>query len=148
MTPLSLPTRLLAATLATSALTWWLGWWAVVPIAIVAGALPPRFRLGPGAMALAGMLGWGALLVVQVTHPAFGALLERVASVFQLPGAALVIVTLLYAMLLAWSAAVIGGAISGARRVPATVTPASAEASPRYEPADRAVPAAVDSTAS
>lgn len=146
MTALSLSARVLAAAVTTAVLTWWAGWWAVVPIALVAGALPPRSRLAPGAMALAGTLGWAALLGFQLLHPASGTLLERVAGVFQLPGAALVIVTLLYAALLSWSAAVIGNAIG--RRAPAPVTPASAEASPRYEPADRAVPAAVDSTAS
>jgi len=148
MTPLSLPVRLLAAAAATALLTWSVGWWAVVPVALAAGALPPRWRLTPGAMALGGTLGWGTLLLFQLLHPASGALLAGVAGVFQLPGTALVIVTLLYAALLAWSAAVLGSVAGRARRVPAAVTPASAEASPRYEPAERPVPAAADSTAS
>jgi hypothetical protein len=104
--------RLLAAALAVAILTWLAGWWAVVVVALVAGALPSRFRLGGGLMAAAGALGWALLLARHALHPAFATLLQRVGGVLQLPGVALLAVALLYAALLGWSGATVGGAIA------------------------------------
>jgi len=108
--------RLLAAGFGVALLTWLAGWWAVVVVALVAGALPARLRLGGGPMAAAGALGWAMLLARHVLHPAFATLLERVGGVLQLPGVALLAVALLYAALLGWSGATVGGAIARALR--------------------------------
>ncbi|HYD54794.1 MAG TPA: hypothetical protein VEA99_19325 [Gemmatimonadaceae bacterium] len=139
MRPVPIAARLALAALATAALTWFVGWWGVVVVALVAGALPARLGLGAGAMALAGALGWASLLAVQATHPDFPLVLDRVGSVFRVPGVAVLLVSLLFVALLGWSAAVVGGAVGrvGTRR-PAPVTNAPAAASPSYEPAESA----------
>lgn len=127
---MSAAVRVIAAALATAALTWVLGWWAVAAVGFVAALLPARAALGPAAMGLAGALAWAGLLVVHAMHPSFGALLGRVGAVFRIPGVAFLVVALLYAALLGWSANVIGGTLVR-RRAP--VTNAPAQPSPRYD---------------
>lgn len=126
--------RVLAAALAVALLTWLAGWWAVVVVALVAGALPARFRLGGAAMAAAGALGWAMLLARHGVQPAFATLLERVGGVLQLPGLALVAVALLYAALLGWSGATVGAAIVRALRGRERVTEPRSTAQVQHAP--------------
>ena len=140
MTPVRRMVIVLGVAIATAALTWMVGWWAVAAVGLVAGMLPSRFRIGAAWTSLGGALGWALLMLVHATHPTFGGLLSRIAGVFQLPGVIFVLVTLLYAALLAWSASVIGSTMMRARsgREASHVTNAAPEPSPRYEAAPRA----------
>ena len=72
-----------------TALTWIVGWWAVPLVAAVTGVLLWTRRGVTGQVALAGAVG----------------------STMGVPAGALLIVTLLFAALLAWSAATIGAEI-------------------------------------
>ena len=104
----------LVATLAIAAMTWVAGWWGVALAALVVGATQWR-RGGIGWMtALAAIVAWGALLLMDAASGRFGALASSVGGVMRVPAAALVVVTLLFAALLAWSAAVVGSEVAGA----------------------------------
>ena len=102
---------LLATALAVAALTWWLGWWGVVVAALVAGAALRQRRGAPWLVALAAVVAWGALIVVDAVGGRFAALATLVAGVLRAPSVALLVVTLLFGALLAWSAAVVGSEI-------------------------------------
>lgn len=104
--------RLVVAAVVTAALTWLVGWWAVIPVALAAGILPARWRMSGGAMALAAATGWGALLALHATSASFGTLLQRMGGVLRVPGVALVVVALLYVALLGWSAAIVGASLA------------------------------------
>ena len=99
---------ILATTLAVAALTWLLGWWGVVVAALIAGVL---LRRRPGAawlVALAAMVGWSALILVDMLGGRFSTLAASSSGVMRVPVPALLVVTLLFGALLAWSAAVVG----------------------------------------
>jgi hypothetical protein len=96
---------------AIATLTWLLGWWGVVVAALVAGVL---LRRRPGTAwlaALAAIAGWGALIVVDTFGGRFAPLAASIAGVMRVPAPALLVVTLLFGALLAWSAAVVGSEI-------------------------------------
>jgi hypothetical protein len=107
--------------LAMATLTWLLGWWGVVVAAFVAGGLLHRRGAGAWVVAAAAVIGWCALFLVDSIGGRFAALATSVAGVMRLPVPALLIVALLFAALLAWSAAVVGGEIE--RMVRATRPP-------------------------
>lgn len=92
-------------------LTWALGWWGVVVAALVAGAVLWRRRGVAWIVAVGAVAAWGALIVVNSVGGRFATLASSVAGVMQLPAAVLLIVTLLFGALLAWSAAVVGSEI-------------------------------------
>ena len=102
---------LLATALAVAALTWLLGWWGVVVAALVAGAVLRERRGAPWLVALAAVVAWGALIVVDTFGGRFSALATSIAGVLRAPSVALLVVTLLFGALLAWSAAVVGSEI-------------------------------------
>ena len=91
-------------------LTWLLGWWGVVIAALVAGALLQR-RGAAWLVALAAVVAWGALLAANALGGRFSALAASIGGVLRVPAAMLMVVTLLFGALLAWSAAVVGGEI-------------------------------------
>lgn len=105
------PRRILRAVLLAAAMavgTWSLGWWAVPFVGAVWGVLQrgrPRFAESFAAAALA----WTALLTFDAAHAAFGRLSTVLGGVFTVPGGVLVIVTVLYAALLAGCAAQVAG---------------------------------------
>lgn len=102
---------LLATALAVATLTWLLGWWGVVVAALVAGALLQRRRAGAWVVALAAVVGWGSLMLLDSIGGRFATLAASTAGVMRVPAPALLIVTLLFAALLAWSAAVVGSEV-------------------------------------
>ncbi|PYP80914.1 MAG: hypothetical protein DMD35_03670 [Gemmatimonadetes bacterium] len=108
---------LLATAIAMASLTWLLGWWGIVIAALVAGTLLRR-RGAPWLVALSAIVAWGALLAVDSFGGRFAALATSIAGVMRVPVPALLIVTLLFGALLAWSAAVVGDEIG--RRVRST----------------------------
>jgi hypothetical protein len=98
---------LLVTALATAALTWLLGWWGVVLAALVAGAALRRHGAA-WTVALAAVVAWAALLAVDAVGGRFSTLASSLAGVMGVPVPALLLVTLLFGALLAWSAAVVG----------------------------------------
>lgn len=108
------------------ALATWLGWWAVPLVGLLWGGLGPRVgapaRWSAGAAALA----WGGWLVVDraVGGAGFGALLDRLGGLLHLPSALLPVLTVLFAVLLAGSAAVVGLGLSPLQAPAAGRTPA------------------------
>ena len=111
---------LLATALAVAMLTWLFGWWGVVIAALVAGAVLQR-RGAAWLVALAAVVAWGALLAANALGGRFLSLAASIGGVLLVPAVALMIVTLLFCALLAWSAAVVGaeiGRLARARRSP------------------------------
>lgn len=92
--------------------TWFLGWWAVLAVA-AAWQLVDRGG-APWRAAIAAPLGWGLLLALIPLAP-LGRLTTRLAGVFQLPPAVLILLLLGYAALLGWSAARVTAALAGVR---------------------------------
>jgi hypothetical protein len=101
----------LAVALAIAALTWLLGWWGLVIAALVAGAVLHRRGGAAWIIALSGFVAWGVLVALNTIGGRFTALATSVGGVLRVPAAALLVVTLLFGALLAWSAAVVGGEI-------------------------------------
>ena len=94
---------ILSALFAT--LTWFVGWWMVPATGALYGAWAARQRLTLITATLAGVLAWGALLAYDASTGPLGRLLQVLSSLFRVPGAALIVLTLAYAALLAVSAA-------------------------------------------
>lgn len=92
--------------LAIAASTWLGGWWAVVVVALVAGFLHSEEPKTPWRVGLAGILGWSLLLVVDA-RGAFGRLATVLGGAMSIPSPALLLMTVLFAALLAWSAATV-----------------------------------------
>jgi hypothetical protein len=87
-----------------------IGWWMVPATAALWGALRPSIGRPAFVAALASALAWACWLVVDVIvgNGTFGVLAARLAGVMQVPAVGLVALTLVFAGLLAWSAAVLG----------------------------------------
>ena len=102
---------LFVSALAVAALTWLLGWWGVVVAALIAGVMLWQRRGAPWLVALAAVVAWGALIVVDTFGGRFSVLARSLAGVMRAPSVALLVVTLLFGALLAWSAAVVGSEI-------------------------------------
>jgi hypothetical protein len=108
---------LLAVAAAVATLTWIVGWWGVAVVAHIAGVLLQRRRGAAWLVALATMAGWGVLIVVDMFGGRFSPLAASIAGVMRVPVPALLIVTLLFGALLAWSAAVVGSEAGRLARV-------------------------------
>jgi hypothetical protein len=100
---------------AAFALATWISWWGVLIVALLWGALQPRVNAPAGTAAAAAGLAWALWFGYDrvVAGGNFTALAGRLAGVFTLPVPALLLVTAMFAALLAWSAAAIGGAVAG-----------------------------------
>ena len=102
---------LLAITVLTAAGTWLLGWWAVPALAMIAGAtMAGRSRASAVISAGAG-LAWLVMLLANAMSGHLLALSALLGRIFPVPWPLLLVVTITYVMLLAWSAAVIGEAV-------------------------------------
>ena len=104
------------STIAIVATTWVAGWWGVVLVALVVGATQWRRRGVAWTTALAAMVAWAALLAFDATSGRFGVLASAISGVMKVPAAVVVVVSLLFAALLAWSAAVVGSELGRAMR--------------------------------
>ena len=95
-----------------------LGWWAIPATAALWGFLRPVARRPALVAAAAAALAWTAWLVVDALSPRgdFRGLATRLAGIFSLPAPALLAVTVIFAALLAGTAAYVGGAIAPARK--------------------------------
>jgi hypothetical protein len=88
------------------------GWWAVPVVAALWGVMLPRVSSPAGTAALAAASAWGVWLLLDwgPNQTAFGTLAGRLGGVMNLPPVVLILITLLLAALLAWSAAALAGA--------------------------------------
>jgi hypothetical protein len=122
--------RVLLLAIAFTIATRGLGWWGVPLTAALWGAIPsffppffhkrgeknsslsPKRRSNGEAVSasIAAGLAWAGLLVRDAAFGPLDALASHIGALFHAPPAALMIVTLLYPMVLAWSAAVVTGA--------------------------------------
>ena len=84
--------------------TYFLGWMCV-PVIGAGYAVAIRKSSASGEAALAVLLGWGALLARVAMVPAFTTLLARMGGIFPMPGAGVLVLTLAFALALAWSSA-------------------------------------------
>lgn len=104
-------TFVVGAAVAMAALTW-VGGWMTVPLFALAAAFGDRRRLvSPWTAALAAALAWSALLLFDAGGGRMSALSAALGGVMRVPGAVLALVTVAFVSLLAWSAAVVGGAL-------------------------------------
>lgn len=106
--------------------TFILGWWGVAVVAIGAGIVFSEDGGRPWRVALAGLIGWVLLLLLDMMSGRFVRLTTAVSGSMKIPSVALLVVTLLLPGLLGWSAAIIGAAIGqvvkSSRRRAADVT--------------------------
>lgn len=92
-------------------LTWLVGWWAVPVVAAFVGSV---LYLRDGVawrMALAAALAWALLLIVNVAGGRFGVTATTLGGVLRVPAVVLVLITLAFPALLAWSAATVAIAL-------------------------------------
>lgn len=88
------------------------GWWMVPVLGALWGV-----RRSPLDADVAAGLGWGGVLAWQASRGSVGVLAEQVGGVLSLPAAALPVLTVAFAGLLAWSAAMVTAALlQGGRR--------------------------------
>jgi hypothetical protein len=97
---------------AMAVLTWVMGWWGIVLAAAVVGFVFREQGGGGWRVALGAALAWTALLLADVAGGAFARLASLLAGVMTVPGPVLVVVTLLFAAGLAWSAATVVAELS------------------------------------
>jgi hypothetical protein len=98
------------------AATWLVGWWGVPLVAAIVGAVLCTRRGIAGVTALAAVIAWSVLILVDGASGRFGALARAVAGTLTLPASVLLAVTLLFSALLAWSAAAVGVELGRVRR--------------------------------
>jgi len=106
----------LVAALAMVGSTCLAGWWGVPLAAFLIGALSLQRRGIAWLTALAAIVAWAALLLFDATSGRFGVLATAIGGVMRVPAAAVIVVTLLFAALLAWSATVVGSELARALR--------------------------------
>ena len=112
-----LRTALLAAAFAVATIA--LGWWSPALVGAAWGVLAPPREPAARQAAVGATFGWAALLGWTAAQAPMGALLRRLGNITQAPPVALIGVTLLLGLVLAWSAAVVArGVASGFERLP------------------------------
>jgi hypothetical protein len=96
-------------------LTWVMGWWGILLAASVVGF---RFREHRGVArraALTATLAWASLLLADAIAGPFARLSRLLAGVMGVPAVALLLATLLFPALAAWSAATVAAGIDEQR---------------------------------
>jgi len=109
----------LVVSAAMAALTWLLGWWGVLLAAAIVGFVFHDLGGGGWRVGLSGALAWGALLAADALTGPFGVVSTTLGGVMRVPGFVLVLVTLAFPALLAWSAATVvaeSRRLAGSRR--------------------------------
>jgi len=107
--------RILLLAMAFALATAAFGWWTVPLLAAIWGLMARGVRGAAFSAATAALIAWGALLAWGAMHGPVAELAVKLGAVMQMPPAALVVATLLFPTLLAWSAAALTGAIAAAR---------------------------------
>lgn len=91
---------ILLGAFAMASATWLAGWWGVGIVALAWG-----WRGRARDAAVAALLAWGALLAWQAAAAPLVPFATRLGGIFSLPGWAILVLTPLFAALLAWAAA-------------------------------------------
>lgn len=91
--------------------------WSTVPVIASVFALVRRERGATVEAMMGAVVAWLLLIGRQATAPAFGSLLTALGGIFPAPGVVLILVTLVLAALLAWSAARLSLGLVGVRSV-------------------------------
>ncbi len=102
----------LALVIVMVAATWIAGWAGVAVIAVLAGLAYGLTGRRTWSVAVAAVLAWAAVLLADAASGRERDLLVLLQGTMQIPGPALVLVTLLFPGLLAWSGAATGSALS------------------------------------
>jgi hypothetical protein len=99
---------------AMAGLTWLLGWWGVALAALILGFV---FRNEGGRawrVALGASEAWAILLVIDMLLGPLGRVANTLGGAMSIPSPALLLVTLLFPVLLAWSAAAVAAEVGSA----------------------------------
>ena len=91
------------------------GWWTVPVIGLIWGVIAPSRVQAGVAAAIAAALSWGLLLSWTATQGPIGTLARSVGGIFGVPTLAFFGITLVFAALLAGSAALVAGALTPRR---------------------------------
>jgi hypothetical protein len=92
--------------------TLFVGWWSIPVIALAWGwfvgpARRPATRAAAGAV-----LAWGGFLAYDAVRGPAGRLARTLGQLMNLPAVVLVVVTVAFAVILAWSAAIVGAELA------------------------------------
>ncbi len=85
--------------------TWVIGWWAVPALAMIWTFVNRGPSGAPWRTAFAAMIGWGMILLWTAATAPLGELARRLAGVVGVPASGLIVLTLVFGGILAWSAA-------------------------------------------
>ena len=107
---------ILVLAVAFAAGTLFVGWWSVPVIALVWGWLVGPARRPATRAAVAAAIAWMAFLAFDAMRGPAGRLARTLGALMRLPPVALVVVTVLFAVILAWSAAIVGAESAPATR--------------------------------
>lgn len=97
--------RTLGVALGMALGTWFVGWWAVAAVGVIAGATTHPRPWGGLQVALAGGLAWGALLVGAALSGPMAPMADRLGRLLGMPAAGPILLTLGFGMVLAGSSA-------------------------------------------
>jgi hypothetical protein len=95
--------------------TFYVGWWAIPIIALAWGWIVGPGRRPATRAAMGAAIAWMGFLAHDAVRGPAGRLVRTLGALFHLPGVVLLIVTVLFAMVLAWGAAVVGAETAPAR---------------------------------
>jgi hypothetical protein len=107
----------LAVLIAMMAGTWFAGWWMVPIVAVIAGAA----AIAPVLVATTAALAWALFLIADAAQGPLGRIMTMLGGVMGLPGVVVVMLTILFPALLAWSAATLGTLVSSAQPQPESI---------------------------
>ena len=88
-----------------AAVTWTLGWWGVALVAFIAGAVYSARSGRARLVALCASESWAIIFLIDAMNGPLGKVAATVATIVKLPAFVLLIVTLVFPALLAWSSA-------------------------------------------
>ena len=108
--------RTLGVALGMTLGTWVLGWWAVAVVGMIAGATTHPHRWGGLQVAAAGGLAWGALLLLAAVVGPIAPIAHRLGRLLGMPAVGPLLLTLLFGMLLAGSAAALARGVADGRK--------------------------------
>lgn len=93
--------------------TWFIGWTAVPIVAFACGVL----SVAPRYVALLAGVAWIGLMIADFAHAAFARLAGMLSGVMGIPAFLLIVLTIVFPMILGWSAATVGTALRSLRPV-------------------------------
>lgn len=91
--------------------TWVIGWTAVPIVALACGLA----SIAPRNVAVYAGVAWTVLMIADFTYAAFARLAAMLGGVMGIPAAFLILLTIVFPMILGWSAATVGIALRSIR---------------------------------